>query len=179
MNELALFAGAGIMKPLIQGASWKPSDAANAVTICRYLRSTSAQAQSRTTRPARSASAQWQRTGMSATRTRQQLRCANGGYRTLMPSNSTAPKTGRSTTAKSLFGNTALKLHGSTSSCSAKEMPACAASERSNGETSKPRRMSITATTRRLFAGFSATAAIPSLACAKTTTSCYPLWRGI
>lgn len=37
----------------------------------------------------------------------------------------------------------------------------------------------ITATNRRLFAEFSATAAIPSLACARTMTSCYSLWRGI
>lgn len=179
MNELALFAGAGIMKPLIQETSWKPSDAANAVTICRYLRFTSAQAQSRTTRLARSASVQWQRTGTSATRTRQQPRCVNGGNKTLMPSRSTAPKIGKSITAKNSFGNTALIRHGSMSSCNAKAMPVCAASELFNGATSKPRRTSITATTRKLCEGFSATVAIPSLACAKTTTSCYPLWRGI
>ena len=39
MNELALFAGAGIMKPLIQEASWKPSDAANVAKNFRCLRS--------------------------------------------------------------------------------------------------------------------------------------------
>ena len=117
MNELALFAGAGIMKPLIQEASWKRSGAANVKTNCRCLRSTGAREQSRTIRLARFASAQWQRTGMSATRTRQQPRCANGGFRTLMPSRSTAPTTGRSTIAKNSFGNTALSRRGLMSSC--------------------------------------------------------------
>lgn len=107
----------GIMKPLIQEASWKPSDAANAAMNYRCLLSTSAQAQSRITQLARNVSAQWQRTGMSATRTRQQPRCANGGFRTLMPSSNTAPTTDRSTIAKNSFGNTALSRRGLMSSC--------------------------------------------------------------
>ena len=45
--------------------------------------------------------------------------------------------------------------------------------------TIRPRRMSITATTRRPCVGFSATVATLSLACVKTTASCYPLWLGI
>lgn len=179
MNELALFAGAGIIKPIIRESLWKPSDAANAVTICRYLRSISAQAQSHTTRLARCANAQWQRTGTIATRTRQQPRCVTGGCKTLMPSRSTELTTGRSTTAKSSCGNTELNQHGSISSCIAKEMPVCAANGNSSGVISRPRRTSITAMTRKLCAGFSATGATPSLVFAKTTTSCYPIWRGI
>lgn len=179
MNELALFAGAGIMKSLIQEASWKPSDAANAVMNCRCLPSTSAQARSRITRPARSANGQWQRTGMSATRTRQQPRSKSGGSRTLMRSSSTGPTTGRSITGKSLSANMALNRRGLMNSYSAKAMPACAASGLFSGETSKPPRMSITATIRRQCEAFFAIGATPSLAYAKTTTSCYPLWRGI
>ena len=48
-----------------------------------------------------------------------------------------------------------------------------------SGATRKLRRMSITVTTPKLFAEFSATDATPFLACAKTTTSCFRLWRGI
>lgn len=179
MNELALFAGAGIMKSLIQEASWKPSDAANAVTICRYLRSTSAQAQSRFTRLARYANAQWQRIGTIATRTKQWPKSKNGGSRTLVQSSSTAPITGRSIIGKSLSANMASSRHGSMSNYSAKAMPAYAAIGLFSGATSKPRRMSITATTPKQFAEFSATGATPFLDCAKTTTSCYPLLRGI
>lgn len=167
------------MKPLTRGASWKPSDAANVKKNCRCLRSTNAPAQSRTTRLARCANAQWQKTGTSATRTKQQPRSRSGGNRIAMPSSSTGPTTGRSTTGKNLAGNTALSHLGLTSSYSAKEMRACAASANSSGATSKPRRMSITATTPKLFAEFSATDATPFLACAKTTTSCFRLWRGI
>lgn len=179
MNELALFAGAGIMKPLIQDASWKLSNAANAVTIFRYLLSISAQAQSRTTRLARCANAQWRRPGMSATRKRQQPRSKSGGNRIAMPSSSTGPTTGRSITGKSLSANMVLTLHGSMSSYSAKAMPACAASGLSSGATNKQHRTSITATIRWQCAEFSAIGATPSLAFAKTTTSCYPIWRGI
>ena len=179
MNELALFAGAGIMKSLVREALWKPSDAASAVMNCRCLPSTSAQAQSRITRHAKSASVQWQRTGTSATRKRQQPRCESGGNRTPMPSGNTALTTGRGITGRSLFANTALSRNGSMSSYSAKVMPACAASGISNGETSKPPHMSITATTRKRCAAFSVTGATPSLGFAKTMTSCYPLWRGI
>lgn len=179
MNELALFAGAGIMKPLIQEASWKPSDAANAAMNYRCLPSTSVQAQSRITQPARSANGQWQRTGMSATETRQQPRSKSGGSRTLGRSSSTGLTTGRSITGKSLSANMALTRRGLMGSYSAKAMPVCAASGISSGETSKAHRMSITATIRKLCAAFSAIGATPSLGFAKTTTSCYPLWRGI
>lgn len=89
------------------------------------------------------------------------------------------PTTGRSTTGKSLAGNMALNHLGSMSSCNAKAMRACAASANSSGATSKPRHMSITVTTPKLFAEFSATDATPFLACAKTTTSCFRFWRGI
>ena len=54
MNELALFAGAGIMKSHKE-ASWILNGAANAVKNCCCLRFTSALAQSRTIPLARSA----------------------------------------------------------------------------------------------------------------------------
>ena len=179
MNELALFAGAGIMKPLIQGALWKPSDAANVAMNCRWLPFTNAQVQSRITRPARSANVQWQRIGMSATRKRQQPRCGSGGNRTLMQLSNTVPTIGRSITGRNLFANTALIRNGLMDSCCAKEMPVCVANGNSCGATSKQHRMLIIAMSHRKCAAFFATGATPSLGFAKTTTSCCPLWQGI
>ena len=59
MNELALFAGAGIIKSLIKETSWKQTCAVNAAMNRLSLPSTGAQEQSRITRLARSANAQW------------------------------------------------------------------------------------------------------------------------
>jgi hypothetical protein len=175
MNELALFAGAGIMKPFIQEASWKVSDAASAVTICRYLTSTDVLTQSRITRPARSVNGQWQRTGMNATRTRQQQKSRNGDSGILMQLSNIDQTTGKSIIGKNLCGSTALSLHGLMSSYNAKATPVYVANGNFNGAISRPRLMSIIAINRKRFAVFCATVVTPSLGFAMTTTNCYLL----
>ena len=179
MNELALFAGAGKMKSLVQEALWKPSGAANAAMNFRSLRSISAQVQSRITLLAKFVNVQWRKTGMSATRARQQPKSKSGGNKTQITLSDTAPTIDKSITGKNLFANTVLSRNGSMTNYSAKEILACAASVFLNGATSKQLRTLTIATIRNWCAAFSAIDAIPSSGFAKTTTSCYPLWRGI
>ncbi len=178
MNELALFAGAGIMKPHT-GVSWIPNDAASARKNCRFRPSISAKEPSRITQLASCANAQWQKTGTSATRTRQTQRCVNGESRTPIRSGNTAPTTDRNTTGKNSSESTALNMHGLMSNYKSKTTPARAVSGNSNGVASRQLRMSITATTRKPFAEFSAIDATPFLAYAKTMTSCLLSWGGI
>ena len=125
------------------------------------------------------ASAQWQRIGMNAIRTRQRQRSRNGASRTLVRSSSIVLTTGRSTTDKNLSGSTELNLLGLTNKYDNKAIHACAVSGSFSGETSKRPRMSIIATKQKQSVEFSATDAIQFSVCAKTTTSCFHLWRGI
>ena len=179
MNELALFAGAGIIKPFIRKTLWKPSDAVSAVINCRFLPSINALAPNRITRLARSANERWQKIGTLAIRKRQQPKCASGGIKMLMPLNNTAPTIGKSIIGKSLFVNTALSRNGLMSSYSDKKMPVFVANGNFNGATSKLRRMLITVTAQKQCVESFVIDVIQFLGFVKTMTSCYLLWRGI
>gem|GEM_PF-3936026 len=163
--------------------SWLFSQAKNAVASaaknCRTPPSICAAGVSRITRPASCVNAQWQKIGTSATRIKQRQRCVNGVSRMAMLLNAIAQRTARSTTAKSWCASMALNKHGLMNSCGARATPARAVSANFNGETSKQPHTSITATTLKWCAGFSAIGATPCLVCAKTMTSCYPPCRGI
>ena len=171
MNELALFAGAGIMKPHKE-ASWKPSNAASVVVNCHSLLFISAQAQNRITRPARFANGQWPKTGTKAIRKRQQQKCVSGGNKMLMLSSNTAPTIGISIIGKSLFVSMALSRNGLMINYRGKKIHVCAANGNFSGAISKLLRMSIIATTHKRCEAFSATGAIQFLGFAKTTLSC-------
>lgn len=86
---------------------------------------------------------------------------------------------GSGITAKKSCANTALMSTGLTNKCSGKAGRASAASESSFGVTNKNRPMSITATKRARFAGFSAIAATRCSACAAMTPTFFQHWRGI
>lgn len=167
------------MKSPIKEASWKPNIAASAIRKSRSPISTSDQKEIPITRHARYASGKWPRTGISGIESPQKKSIGSGARKTLKPSSVIAKRTGRSTTAKKSCASTALMSIGLTNKCSGKAGRASAVSESSFGVTNKNRPMSITATKRARFAGFSAIDATRCSACAAMTPTFFQHWRGI
>jgi hypothetical protein len=103
----------------------------------------------------------------------------NGAQATEMPSKTTDQRTEGSITCKRSCASTALMLDGLKARWNSRAASALAARRYLLGATSTRRRMSITATRRWLFAGFSATGATAFLDFAKTMPRCCRGLRGI
>jgi len=179
MNELALFAKDDIMKPIIEGSSWKQKNAASAVTSFHYPSSIKELAQNPIIQLAKNVSAQWQKIGTSAIKPKHQLRLKNGGRKILMPLNSTDLIIDKNITDKNLFANMAFNQHGLTKHYKSKTIHVNVVKDNLNGVINKLRLMLIIAMFRRSLEGFFATDVIRFLATAKITINCWLVWQGI